>query len=979
MKSTFSLLTVLALAGQLVAQGLNPAQSAQRMKPADGFQVSLVASEPQIRQPVAIDFDERGRLWVMQYLQYPNPAGLKRVGVDRYSRTQYDRVPDPPPRGPRGADKLTIVEPDPARPGAWITRDFVHGLNLASGFAFGHGGVFVLQVPYLLFYPDANRDDVPDSDPEVLLTGFGMEDAHSVANSLTWGPDGWLYGCQGSTVTTRIRGIEFQQGVWRYHPLTHRFELFSEGGGNSWGLDFDRHGHLLYSTNFGPHILLHAAQGGYFWKQFGKHGALHNPHAYGHIDHAPHANPRGGHVTTGGIVYRGGQFPPSLDGAYIAGDLLGHEVLWHKIQPNGSSFRTGLGGVLAAGNDPWFAPCDVCLGPDGCVYIADWHDQRTAHPDPDAEWDRSNGRVFRISYGKPPVPSPLDMGQFTREQLLAELSHVNQWRVRTARRLLAARRDPQMILPLRSKIQAAGNTDLALEYLWALQVCGGVPEAYARELLEHDYAPVRLWAVRLLGDRPDLQPATLSALIALARSEKAILVQRQLACTAQRIPAAAALMVVAGILRHEQTINDPQMPRLLWWAMEKPCVALPESAVTVIQSRVGTTPDDLAVTGYLLERLARRLIAAGTPACDNACIPLASAPAALEGMEKGWQERLVAKGPPATPLLREAVAKLLPSGSHQPAVRLLARMGDPEALREWLSWVADSGKPVPERLIHLESVTGVAPPEEVRALLLRLANAPEPLHLAMLSAWQRVGKASDAARLLAEYAGAPSAVQARLRAVLLSRKDWAGEILGRVKDKKIPLADLSPEEVRVVATFKDDQLDQWVRQLWGTILPPTSEERLAEVRRLNNDLRAAQGDSIRGKALFASKCAVCHKLGGEGLTIGPDLTQANRADTQYLLLSLIDPGNLIRKEYLTHVVETKKGLTLSGIIVAQGAEGVTLVNAKNERLTIAAAEIATLAESPVSLMPENLLKDLSPSQLRDLFAYVQAPHAVGGK
>ena len=100
MKSTFALLTVLALAGQLVAQGLNPAQSAQRMKPADGFQVSLVASEPQIRQPVAIDFDERGRLWVMQYLQYPNPAGLKRVGVDRYSRTQYDRVPDPPPRGP---------------------------------------------------------------------------------------------------------------------------------------------------------------------------------------------------------------------------------------------------------------------------------------------------------------------------------------------------------------------------------------------------------------------------------------------------------------------------------------------------------------------------------------------------------------------------------------------------------------------------------------------------------------------------------------------------------------------------------------------------------------------------------------------------------------------------------------------------------------------------------------------------------------
>ena len=207
----------------------------------DGFQVHLVAAEPEVRQPVAIDFDDRGRLWVMQYLQYPNPAGLKRVKVDRYSRTVYDRVPEPPPKGPKGADRLTILETGPATGRAGSrAKDFVTGLNLASGFAFGHGGVFVLQAPYLLFYPDRDRDDVPDRDPEVLLTGFGMEDAHSVANSLTWGPDGWLYGCQGSTVTAHIRGIEFQQGVWRYHPLTHKFELFCEGGGNSWGLDFDR-------------------------------------------------------------------------------------------------------------------------------------------------------------------------------------------------------------------------------------------------------------------------------------------------------------------------------------------------------------------------------------------------------------------------------------------------------------------------------------------------------------------------------------------------------------------------------------------------------------------------------------------------------------------------------------------------------------------------------------------------------------------
>jgi glucose/arabinose dehydrogenase len=222
------------------AQGFVAEEAAGRMSAAGGLEVRLVAAEPLVRQPVAIEFDDRGRLWVTQYLQYPNPAGLRRVSVDRYSRTVYDRVPEAPPKGPKGADRITILEDSNGDGRADRAHDFVGGLNLASGLAFGYGGVFVLQAPYLLFYADRNRDDRPDGDPEVLLSGFGMEDASSVANSLTWGPDGWLYGLQGSTVTAKIRGIEFQQGVWRYHPRTKRFELFCEGGGNMWGLDFDR-------------------------------------------------------------------------------------------------------------------------------------------------------------------------------------------------------------------------------------------------------------------------------------------------------------------------------------------------------------------------------------------------------------------------------------------------------------------------------------------------------------------------------------------------------------------------------------------------------------------------------------------------------------------------------------------------------------------------------------------------------------------
>ncbi len=185
-----ALIGCVAAARTAFAQGYSPEEAARRMSLADGLAVTLFAGEPDVRQPIFVKCDDRGRLWTIQYLQYPNPAGLTRVKVDRWSRTVYDRVPEPPPHGPRGADRITILEDTDNDGRADKLKDFIDGLNLVTGVEFGHGGVFALNVPYLLFYPDANRDDVPDADPEVLLSGFGMEDAQALSNHLTWGPDG---------------------------------------------------------------------------------------------------------------------------------------------------------------------------------------------------------------------------------------------------------------------------------------------------------------------------------------------------------------------------------------------------------------------------------------------------------------------------------------------------------------------------------------------------------------------------------------------------------------------------------------------------------------------------------------------------------------------------------------------------------------------------------------------------------------------
>ena len=255
-----------------------PAEALAACKVADGLALDIVASEPMVRQPLNMHFDERGRLWVVQYLQYPFPAGLKILRYDEYLRAVFDKVPPPPPNHVKGADRITILESTKGDGVFDKAHDFLSDLNIARSVVTGRGGVWILNPPYLLFYPDKNRDDIPDGPPEVRLSGFGLEDTHSGANSLAWGPDGWLYGAHGSTCTADVQGVKFLgQAIWRYHPETRAFEIFAEGGGNTYSLDFDREGRIFSGTNGSPRGL-HYPQGGAFVKNWGKHGPLMNPY-----------------------------------------------------------------------------------------------------------------------------------------------------------------------------------------------------------------------------------------------------------------------------------------------------------------------------------------------------------------------------------------------------------------------------------------------------------------------------------------------------------------------------------------------------------------------------------------------------------------------------------------------------------------------------------------------------------------------------
>jgi putative membrane-bound dehydrogenase-like protein len=966
----------------LIAQGFAPEEAINHMKVADGFEVKLVASEPMIRQPVTMTFDDRGRLWVIQYLQYPNPAGLKPVKVDQYLRTVYDRMPDPPPKGPRGADRITILE-DPDEDGRYRrAKDFVTGLNLASGLCLGNGGVYVLQAPYLLFYPDRNGDDVPDGPPEVLLSSFGMEDAHAVANSLQWGPDGWLYGAQGSTVTAKIRGIEFQQGIWRYHPRTKQFELFSEGGGNTWGLDFDEHGQVIAGTNWGGFAMLHLVQGGYYIKGFSKHGPLHNPHTYGYFDHVPYRDFKGGHVTCGGIVYQGGAYPDRFRKVYIAGNLLSNALYWHILEPKGSSFVSRFGGVFLVANDAWFRPIDCLTGPDGAVYVADWYDKRANHVDPVDNWDRTNGRVYKIvaKGAKPNVR--LNLAKLSSKELIALLNHPNDWQRREARRILGERRDASIVSVLRKAV-LDGDRRLALESLWAVYVSGGFDEEFARTLLDHKNEHVRAWTIRLLGDDKQVSAEGRQGMIALARGETSSVVRSQLACSCKRLPAADAFPIIRELLRHSEDIDDPHIPLLLWWAIEDKAVAHRDEVLALLDSTDAWRLP--LVKRFLLERLARRYLAEGGKADLETCAHLLEkAPGAKErelllmGMDQALNGKQLTD---AAPVLSDAILQLWRSsvseheGARESSVllRLAVRLGEKEAYAHLLKRIADARVAEKERTSLVELLGQVGKSDSVPLLLDLLAAAKsDALRGAALSALQSFPDDCITERVLALYPRLSPTLRARAQILLASRPASGLALLRAVDAGRIPPRDVPIDRLQRLTTYKDERIARLIAKHWGTIAPATAGEKISRIRSINLILtRGGKGNAEKGHLLFQKNCATCHTLFGEGNKIGPDLTTADRKNREYLIAQIVDPSAVIRAEYQAFNIETKDGRLLFGLVVENTPGSITLVDSKNERTVVSRSKIEEMTPASVSLMPEKILDPLSDEELCDLFSYLQ--------
>jgi putative heme-binding domain-containing protein len=962
---------------------LSPAQALAAMHPADGLVVELLAAEPLIAKPVFMNFDERGRMWVVQYRQYPHPAGLQRISHDEFWRSIYDRTSPPPPHQFTGADRISVCTGG----GSGIlvqVEDVISGLNLATAVERGRGSLWVLSPPYLLRYPLDPAGDRIAGEPEVALSGFNFEDTHAVANSLRWGPDGWLYGAVGSTVTTEIvrPGLDRTpllrftgQGVWRYHPESRRFEMFSEGGGNTFGVEIDDQGRIFSGHNGGDTRGFAYLQGAYEMKGFEKHGPLSNPYAFGFFPPMPSSNPipRFSHTL---VIYGGGALP-GHDGRLLAIDPLHGRLIESAISRERTAFRTADLAPLLTSDDPCFRPVDIKVGPDGALYLCDWHDQQINHfRNSEGRIDHGLGRIYRLgSAAAVPLPA-FDLARLTSTQLVEQLHSANRWFRQTALRVLGDRRDAAIIPALRMLLDHA-HGQFALEALWALNLSGGFDDAATLAALAHPEPQVRAWAVRLRGDDGRLPPAIAARLRDLAVGEVEAEVRAQLACTSKRLPAADGLPIVAALMRHDEDADDPRLPLLVWWAIEAKAGSDAEAVLALFDDPASWARP--LVQRQLLGRLMHRYAAAGTRHDLLLCARLlGKAPSGDDAARllAGFDEAF--GGRPLNGLPDELLQALASHGGGSTLLRL--RRGDAQAPAEVLRLVADAHAPLATRIAYLGALGEVETAGAVQALLAVLEESHDArLETPALNALARYDDAQVPPRLIAIYNGLSGEGRRSCQAVLSSRTPWAKRLVAAVREGAIPIISVDMAIVRRLAQSGDAALSSLVREQWGKLGAASSAEMEREIARIKGVLEAGSGDPARGFALFQASCSCCHTLFGHGGQIGPDLTSARRDDLDSLLLSIVNPSAEIREGYATCTISTKDGRSLVGFVADQDEQVVGLRGLDGHVATIERAQISSLALSGASLMPEGLLNGLADQQLRDFFAYVRSSQPLPGK
>ncbi len=955
----------------------------------DGFSATVFAAEPDVQNPIAMAWDARGRLWVAENYTYGDRT------------TRFDL---------RLRDRLLVFE-DRNGDGRFSSRRvFIDDVQHLGSVEVGHGGVWLMCPPQLLFVPDRDSDGAPDGPPQVVLDGFTIPwvNYHTFANGLRFGPDGWLYGRVGSASPAEVGApgtpaadrVPLRGTVWRYHPQRKVVEALGSGTTNPWGHDWDKHGELFFINTVNGH-LWHGTPGAHFRRA---HTVDPNPHVYELIDqHADHwhfdtafdwtksrdgaANDfGGGHAHAGLMIYQGDNWPAAYRNQLYTLNFHGRRANRENLVRHGSGYVGRHAPDFFLSDDPWFRGIDVMSGPDGGVFVLDWSDMGECHNASGV--NRTSGRIFKIAYGPPPPPLSLDLTRATPTELVALQTHANDWWARQARLQLATRAAAGQSLTEaseRARTLFSGSSDgvVQLRALWALHGIGGADAALLRAHLYHENEHVRTWAVRLLTDawpldtvmssrpRPDSgipDPEALHALITVARTDRSGLVRLALASALQRLPVGQRAGLAGALMSRPEDAADHNLPLMIWYGLI-PLGAENPRALAELGARCELPTTRKLIARRLTEEIER------TPAPLDTLISAAvkQGTAFQADILRGIAEGLLGWRRAPKPATWDALAEKI-SAHDDLALRNHVRdlsllFGDGRALADIKALVLNTKADLATRQVALRSLIESRAPDLreicLQVLRVRYLNTVAVRGLALSS------DPAIAESIVAAFSSFHPTDHDTVIETLVSRPEFAKILLTQIGAGRIPRARITAFHARQIRGFNDEALSRQLTDVWGETRE-SNADLSASITRLKQALTPSvleQADRSRGRALFAGLCAACHRLYGQGGDIGPDLTGAGRDNLDYLLLNIIDPSAVVTADFRMAVVKLHDGRTLNGFIAARTARTVTL-RTTSETLTLERSEVRTMEPSAESIMPQGLLEALPFEQQRDLIAYL---------
>jgi putative membrane-bound dehydrogenase-like protein len=967
---------------------LLPVESMRRIVVPEGFHVELFAAEPELAgKPLCMTWDERGRLWIGESLDYPNELQPENSGRDRI-RICEDTD------GNGRADRFTV---------------FAEGLSIPTSIAFARGGVIVHNGTESLFLKDTDGDDRAD-ERTVLLSRWSMRDTHGGPSNMQYGLDNWIWGMQGynkSAIRVGDKTAEFAQGFHRFRPDGSAIEFVRSTNNNTWGFGISEEGLIFGSTaNGNPSVYMPIANRYYErvrgWTPRLTISSIADSNRFRPItDKVRQVDHHGGYTAAAGhALYTARTYPQQYWNrtAFVC-EPTGHLVSTFVLSSDGADFHATSPANLLASDDEWVAPIMAEVGPDGCVWVLDWYNYIVQHnPTPEGFdtgkgqayetdlRDKKHGRVYRVVYDASSKAPKIDLSRATPAELVATLKNDNLFWRRHAQRLLVERANldvvPKLLEQVRdSSVDAIGLNVGAIHSLWTLNGLGvldgshGDATAAAVGALRHPSAGVRRNAVQVLPANGATMTAILDAKL-LEDYDSQVRLQTLLALS--DMPANAdAGRAVSKFFTRPENVGDR-------WLMEAATSAAAAHAIEFLLAAAAektSTTQQVDACRIVVNHLAR---SASGEETEKLLASLATADprlagAIVQGLADGWKEDVsFPKSESAARAVEQLLARLaLADRIH--LARLAARGGDAESRKVvaqltnslFERFGSDELKNA-ERIEAAELIVAAQPNDaDIAERLLDLVTpqAPPELSVAAIGALKE-STANALGVMVVERLETmtPSARDAAID-LLLSRPQLTREFLDAAEDGGVSLSDLSLVQKQQLNKHPSRRIRERAQILLEKSAGGISSNR-KQVLADFADAAATTGDVANGKVVFTKHCATCHKFHGEGSAIGPDLSGMSVHGKEQLLGHILDPNRDVEGNYQAYIVILEDGRVLNGLLGGESNTSIELIDVEGKRLPILREEIDEVSKTGTSLMPEGFEKQLTRAEIIDLLEFL---------